>query len=217
MTADLESLIANWRREMLAAGIKTPVPLEELESHLREDIEKQMQSGAGVQAAFDSAVQHLGEPGALRAEFKKPADVMSVGEQKLMQVLCDIGVGLDVLLAVAVLILLNRLPHAPTLREQVLATLPWLLIIAIFGSWRYTHRFLPVITSKRKRLYVSLLSIGLGIACTALLLRLIPESASDPAAFIAAFIWSFVPVVLGFALIINLEETAYRSAVDLQP
>ena len=39
MTADLESLIANWRREMLAAGIKTPVPLEELESHLREDID----------------------------------------------------------------------------------------------------------------------------------------------------------------------------------
>ena len=38
---DLEQSIADWRRQMLAAGIKTPVPLEELESHLREEIERQ--------------------------------------------------------------------------------------------------------------------------------------------------------------------------------
>ena len=30
---DLEQAIADWRRQMLAAGIKTPVPLEELKSH----------------------------------------------------------------------------------------------------------------------------------------------------------------------------------------
>ncbi len=29
---DLENAIADWRRQMLAAGIQTPVPLEELES-----------------------------------------------------------------------------------------------------------------------------------------------------------------------------------------
>ena len=34
----LEQAIADWRQQMLAAGIKTPVPLEELEIHLREDI-----------------------------------------------------------------------------------------------------------------------------------------------------------------------------------
>ena len=37
--------IAEWREQMLAAGIKTPVPLEELEIHLREEIEQQMKSG----------------------------------------------------------------------------------------------------------------------------------------------------------------------------
>ena len=42
---DLEQSIAEWRRQMLAAGIKTPVPLEELEIHLREEIEQQMKSG----------------------------------------------------------------------------------------------------------------------------------------------------------------------------
>jgi hypothetical protein len=42
---NLEQAIADWRKQMLAAGIKTPVPLEELESHLRDEIEWQMKSG----------------------------------------------------------------------------------------------------------------------------------------------------------------------------
>ena len=32
---DLEKSITRWREQMLAAGIKTPSPLEELENHLR--------------------------------------------------------------------------------------------------------------------------------------------------------------------------------------
>jgi len=39
---DLEQSVSDWRRQMLAAGIRTPVPLDELETHLREDIEQQM-------------------------------------------------------------------------------------------------------------------------------------------------------------------------------
>ncbi len=42
---DLEESIADWRKQMLAAGIKSPVPPEELEIHLREEIERQMQPG----------------------------------------------------------------------------------------------------------------------------------------------------------------------------
>ena len=50
---DLEQSIADWRQQMLAAGIKTPVPLEELEIHLREEIERQMKSGLNEQDAFE--------------------------------------------------------------------------------------------------------------------------------------------------------------------
>ena len=35
---NLEQAIAEWRQQMLATGIQTPVPLEELEIHLREEI-----------------------------------------------------------------------------------------------------------------------------------------------------------------------------------
>ena len=56
---------------MLAAGIKTPVPLEELESHLREEIERQMKSGLSEQTAFEISVRQAGQPKALKREFKK--------------------------------------------------------------------------------------------------------------------------------------------------
>ena len=68
---DLEKSIADWRRQMQAAGIKTPVPLEELESHLREEIEQQVKSGLDGRRAFEIAAQQIGPPGALKKEFKK--------------------------------------------------------------------------------------------------------------------------------------------------
>jgi len=68
---DLEPAIANWRRQMLAAGIKTPVPLEELELHLREEIERQIKSGLDGPRAFEISVARIGEAVLIGTEFKK--------------------------------------------------------------------------------------------------------------------------------------------------
>jgi hypothetical protein len=69
--SDLERSIAEWRWRMLAAGIKGPVPLEELENHLREDVEEQMRAGTGEQQAFETAVQRMGDAGDIKGEFNK--------------------------------------------------------------------------------------------------------------------------------------------------
>ena len=42
---------------MIAAGIKTPVPLKELELHLRDEIERQMKSRKSEVEAFETAIQ----------------------------------------------------------------------------------------------------------------------------------------------------------------
>ena len=39
---NLEQAILEWRRRMLASDIKSPAPMDELEIHLREEIERQM-------------------------------------------------------------------------------------------------------------------------------------------------------------------------------
>ncbi|HZI31288.1 MAG TPA: permease prefix domain 1-containing protein, partial [Candidatus Binatia bacterium] len=68
---DLEQAIADWRKQMPAAGIQTSVLLEELESHLRDDIDRQIQSGLNPQKAFAIAVEQLGGANILKNEFVK--------------------------------------------------------------------------------------------------------------------------------------------------
>ena len=68
---NLENKISDWRKQMLAAGIKAPVPLDELEIHLREEIDRQMKSGSNEQRAFETAVQQIGQVRPLKKEFNK--------------------------------------------------------------------------------------------------------------------------------------------------
>jgi hypothetical protein len=68
---DLETAITEWRQQMLAAGIRSPVPLEELECHLREEVERQVKSGLNEASAFHEAVQKVGPPDSLQSEFGK--------------------------------------------------------------------------------------------------------------------------------------------------
>ena len=75
---DLEQAIADWRRQMLAAGIQSPVPLVELEEHLREDVERQVQTGTDVHQAFNLASQQLGQAKRLKREFMKSYSVMDI-------------------------------------------------------------------------------------------------------------------------------------------
>ena len=68
---ELNQAIADWRRQMAADGIKNPALLDELESHLQDDIERQSQAGADVAQAFHQAVGRLGQSSVLTNEFAK--------------------------------------------------------------------------------------------------------------------------------------------------
>ncbi len=84
---DLEHAIAEWRRQMLAAGIQTPAPLEELELHLRDEIERQTKAGRNGALAFESAVRQIGQPGLLKLEFKKAGGFAGkLGETKAVRI-----------------------------------------------------------------------------------------------------------------------------------
>jgi len=88
---DLEKAVEQWRRQMLAAGIKTPVPLEELESHLREEVEQQADSGRSLSEAFTTAVERVGPASVLKAEFKKVERPGRVWKRKLVWVLTSLA------------------------------------------------------------------------------------------------------------------------------
>lgn len=56
---------------MLRAGIQCASSLDELESHLRDEVEHLMRSGLNSEQAFQSAVERLGRAEILQPEFTK--------------------------------------------------------------------------------------------------------------------------------------------------
>lgn len=74
---DLESAIAEWRQELRAAGIHSAATLEELESHLREELERQARTQGDAAEMFAAAVTAVGRPGELKSEFRKAGGWLS--------------------------------------------------------------------------------------------------------------------------------------------
>ena len=91
---ELEQRIAEWRRRLTIAGIKTPQVLDELESHLREDIELRVRSGTSAPEAFSAAVERVGHAAALKSEFEKVGGTKGTQRRKYLWRGSALGVGM---------------------------------------------------------------------------------------------------------------------------
>jgi hypothetical protein len=131
---DLEQSISEWRKQMLASGIKSPVPLEELENHLREEIERQIESGINVQRAFEYAVEKIGGGKSLENEFKK---ANSLALERVTSVLMGVFVtivGLRFSWAMAVQTIgWESLPDKTEVISMYVAAFILLVAMVIFG------------------------------------------------------------------------------------
>lgn len=155
---DLEQAIADWRRQMLAAGIKTPVPLEELEIHLREDVEQRMRSGLSTQQAFGIAIKKIGQAPELKMEFKKASAPMEMQEVIKLAGVIFVAVALFCPLFLFLPFLLD---HGLSLMAKMLGLAVYATTVAIIVlSWRYNHKFLPVIRNQPLRRAVGIVCYG---------------------------------------------------------
>ena len=68
---DLEKQIADWRRTMAKASGHRAELLNELEEHLRHEIDRLRGSGVSIDKVFEMAVAKLGAPAPVAAEFDK--------------------------------------------------------------------------------------------------------------------------------------------------
>jgi hypothetical protein len=68
---NLDDAVKSWRRQMADGGLGSPELLAELESHLLDDMEEQMQSGLAPQPAFEAAIARIGQASVLQPEFQK--------------------------------------------------------------------------------------------------------------------------------------------------
>src|SRR6516225_6987315 len=70
---ELESGIREWKRSLILAFGGPGEIVEELESHLREEIDRMRQAGHGPEAALAAAQAKLGRPVDLAAEYARVA------------------------------------------------------------------------------------------------------------------------------------------------
>jgi hypothetical protein len=148
---DLEQSIAGWRRQMLAAGIKTPVPLEELESHLRDEIERQAESGLNAAEAFPAAVHKIGAAQGIQSEFRKVEAIKEDRQWQLVQIMLVVFTGLSPILCASAAFSKHGVASEMTPGQliSILATATSLPLLAWGG--RLSYRLFPVIQTKRAR------------------------------------------------------------------
>jgi cation transport ATPase len=153
---DLEEKIAEWRRRMAAGGIKAPAVLDELENHLREDMQRQVSTGTDEEKAFEAAAQRIGKSDLLKAEFAKVSQTKEARAGKVMGIACClIALPLSAL-AVPTFLMIPELSFG----ERVLGSAAVVLTFLSIASWQFSHRFLPVIRNRRIRMATT---ISLGV------------------------------------------------------
>ena len=236
---NLEKAIADWRIQMQAGGLKTPVPLEELEVHLRDGVGEKMRAGLDAQTAFASAVGQVGPADVIRAEFKKARESR---ESRLVKVLGMAGcsfAGLFSMLMGINFLLIDELSVA----QRLWAFAAVASTIQCLFSGRFSHRYLPVIHNRRVRLsvgaafgvagLVSILVFGrmlssviiphvlgggasaAGIPGNAAIgLKVIPPDGFHPMFVVAiSLLWAFALMAVLGSVAFGLEEAARRRKI----
>jgi hypothetical protein len=215
----LDQAIMEWRRRMIAGGIKAESVLDELESHLREDVERQMRSGINQEQAFDAAARRIGKGDALNAEFAKVSVNKAARVGKVLGIACClVTLPFSVLAAPRFL----TVPEL-TAGQRLLGLIAVLLTFLSIASWRFSHRFLPVIANQKIRMATAIACGVAGLAWlyifgallpTVILPRLFSVASTGELrpvfAMAIAVLWAMALTAVLGALAYGLEGAAQR-------
>jgi len=206
---DIEHAIANWRKQMSTAGIRSTAVIEELETHLREDIDREVRLGAGAEQAFLMATQNMGKPAVIKAEFKKTGTVASILE-RLMIGVCCVLVGFITFLSVAAILMCFE-----GWQERTIATLAIASVLVVACTWRYFVPLLPVIRSTRVRWGVGLVCIATGFIVSSVFCGVIlPHFVRGDEQRFEVALWALLAIAIfacaGVGLLLDEDQRASR-------
>jgi len=85
---DLEAALKAWRNNLSAKGLANGSTLDELESHLRDEVEAQVLTGLSTEAAFRLAIARLGEAPVLQQEFSKLSTDKAPALATILRIAC---------------------------------------------------------------------------------------------------------------------------------
>ncbi len=210
--SDLEQSIAEWRRQMLAAGIKTPVPLEELETHLREEIERQTESGLSETEAFKVSMQKIGPAQAVKNEFRKVEAIKEDRQWQNVQIMFVALTGLVPILFVCAGFSKHGVYWEMT-PGQLIAALGAVAAFSLLAwSGRLSYRLFPVIPAKRTRDAIHLAcALPMALWGMAFLRLILPHYDFTVGQLFVTLLWTlFPPMGVCIGLIWGMETAARK-------
>jgi hypothetical protein len=195
---------------MFAGGVKDSAVLDELESHLREDVERQTRSGVDAQKAFAAAVVKIGPARALKNEFKKSTSAAIL--EKLMLTAAVLVLAFGAFLSVATLLLCYQ-----TIAERAMG---FIVISLTFGTiciWPAFTSRLPAIHPRRKLHAWQVTFLAVGFAVSTFYVQLIlPDFAREGDGIIPAIgFFACFPIAIGLALAAGLDRAARKSSDEI--
>jgi hypothetical protein len=208
---DVERAITEWRRQMLAAGVKTPAPLEELENHLREEIELQIKTSLDDQEAFNLAVRKIGHGRALKLEFRKIAMPIETRFVRLTSIACGFTAGTFLLWIFYNLLFV----HETNLAERMMG---FIAVAAAILSWRYGGILLPAIPHLRLRAATGFLTCLASVGGMLLFINSVPRFLEVPAGadlpvgrLLVVLVWVWTAAAMLAAVAYRLEDAARKN------
>jgi hypothetical protein len=211
---DLELAIAEWQRQMLAAGIKTPVPLEELEIHLREEIERQTEAGLSETEAFKASVQKIGPAQAVQNEFQKVEAIKENRQWQLVQIMLVAFTGLFPILFTIAGFSKGGVYWEMTPGQIIAALAAGAAFSLLAWSGRLSYRLFPVIPTKRTRDAIHLVcALPVTLWWMAFLCLILPHYDFTVGQLFVTLLWALLPPMGACIGLFWGMETAARKKV----
>ena len=209
---DLEAAIADWRQSLSKAGLNRRNAIDELDGHLREEVDRQIKAGVSEGEAFAAALQIIGPTIALRNEFGKLGDGAQERKRKLHQMVFVTLIAIGLYAGSCVLFKIGTFSEttAAQQRSGLMAVLAGFLF-SVTG--RFGGRAFPVIASRRARTVIAATGGFLLALWNALFFFVIlPRSDFTIGQLDVTFLWAFLtPYAVFYALISGIENAARKS------
>lgn len=206
---NLDQAIIEWRRKMSAGGVNDPTVLDELESHVREEVERQMRAGVETQKAFELAVRKIGPASALKNEFRKSSGPVIV--EKLMLGAAVLVLAFGIFLS-AVTIVFCYL----TLAERITGAIAMTMTVVTAFAWPAFVSRLPGIRSKRKLHVAQILCLAAGFGVCTLHIQLVVNRFVHADGMVPAVgFFGIFFIALGFAAAAGLDRASRKNSDEI--
>jgi hypothetical protein len=202
---DLDQSIAAWRRQMRSAGIRTEADLDELESHLLEDMARRRSAGMEPREAFEAAARQVGSAKAVQAEFAK-LNWPTAGQLRKWGI---VGYSAE-LAAYSALQICQFRKAEPSHQDLVFGMIGLAATLgAAYAVWQLAPKVMGRVGSRAIR--SSMVVAGCVSALVWLLVFarcVLPQLTLTPGQFAVVFLWAMLPLVVAPALASGLAPRA---------